>query len=180
MFLTYDILKDFAGPLATTFAATVAAIITFYFNRRQTQIATAQRDIAVDKLKVDVFERRYEIYDAAKSLIETVTRELDFPKLDSMKIRSLYIKIDEGRFFFPSETVQFLREITETCDRYLTAMARRSILNPDRETETAKWEALGDQLLNDSESLRRIYGEMPIKFESALALKQLTATAVKS
>jgi hypothetical protein len=42
----YDILKDFAGPVATICVAAVAGFITWSFNRRQLIIAK-------DKLKFD-------------------------------------------------------------------------------------------------------------------------------
>lgn len=45
---TYQILKDFAGPIAITFGAAVAAIITFTVGIGQRRIAQSQRDIALD------------------------------------------------------------------------------------------------------------------------------------
>jgi hypothetical protein len=72
----WDFAKDFAGPIATIVAAAAALAVTAFFNRRQTAIAStqrdiaaAQRDIAADRLKVDLFEKRYEIYLAAKALL---------------------------------------------------------------------------------------------------------------
>src|SRR5262245_14401682 len=54
----YEFFKDFAAPLATVIAAAVAAWITFRFSSRQTEISQSQADIALDKLKFDLFERR--------------------------------------------------------------------------------------------------------------------------
>jgi hypothetical protein len=47
----YAAAKDFAGPLATVLAASAALCVTFYFNKRQYEISSAQRDIALDKLE---------------------------------------------------------------------------------------------------------------------------------
>jgi hypothetical protein len=171
MILTYDLFKDFAGPVAIVLAATVAASITWYFNRRQTQIAETQRDIAIDNLKVAVFEKRYEIYVAAKSLMETIAREQDFQKMDDAKIRSLHVTLDEARFFFPEQTRAFLEEISTTCERCISAKGRRSLLNPD---DDSRWRTLSEEVTTLSLALDEMYRALPSKFEGALALKQLT------
>ena len=77
-----DLAKAFAGPVATIIAASTAAWITYRLGREQVRIAAAQattaaaqaataaaqeeiaksqRDIAYDKLKWDLFGKRYEI-----------------------------------------------------------------------------------------------------------------------
>src|SRR5262245_25224390 len=66
----YDLLKDFAMPVAAIFAAVVAAGIAAIFGLVQMRIANSQRDLARDRLKFDLHQKRYEIYDAAKSLLE--------------------------------------------------------------------------------------------------------------
>ena len=49
------LLKDFAGPVATIFAASVAAHIALRLGKGQVAIATSQAAIARDKLKFDLF-----------------------------------------------------------------------------------------------------------------------------
>src|SRR3954467_9278006 len=106
---TYTFLKDFAGPLATLVAASTAAFITFYFNRSQNRIAQSQRDIALDKLKFDLLERRYDIYLAAKALIQHVWEARDKAQWDVKKVGDLEVKLDEGRFYFPDHIQQVLK-----------------------------------------------------------------------
>jgi hypothetical protein len=53
----YDVLKDFASPVITLITALIAGFITFTFNRNQAQLARSQRDIALDKLKFDLFRK---------------------------------------------------------------------------------------------------------------------------
>ncbi len=81
-----DLLKAFAGPIATVIASITAAGVAIRFGvvqariaRNQATIAAAQKDIAeaqlkiaFDKLKHDLFDKRYEIYLAAKGVIETL------------------------------------------------------------------------------------------------------------
>jgi hypothetical protein len=90
---TYALLKDFAGPTATLVAATTAAIITFVLNRSQTRIAQSQRGITLDRLKFDLFQHRYSIYDAAKKLLEEIAFTAAVNRYDPTKIRSLYVTL---------------------------------------------------------------------------------------
>jgi hypothetical protein len=86
-----DLLKTFAGPLATVIASVTAGGVAVWFGRvqadiarRQAATAAAQKDIAYDKLKHDLFDKRYEIYQAAKAVIEAVIgkrSDIDDPKL---------------------------------------------------------------------------------------------------
>ena len=74
-----EFFEKFAGPIATVIASLTAAGVTIGFGIVQTRIAGTQAktaeaqkdiaranlDIAYDKLKHDLFQKRYEIYTAA-------------------------------------------------------------------------------------------------------------------
>jgi hypothetical protein len=68
---TYQFFKDFAGPMVTLLAAGAAGFITYTFARIQARIAQSQRDIALDKLKFDLFEKRYESIRQRKRFLST-------------------------------------------------------------------------------------------------------------
>jgi len=170
----YQFAKDFASPIVTLIAATIAGIITFTFARVQARIAGSQRDIALDKLKFDLFRNRYEIYEAAKALLEYVPFITDIDKSDASKIRSLYVKIDEARFYFPSDIRTVLDEIHDRCELFFTHLAERdTIIIDDRE----KWSCLAKILSEDQAALRTAYASLPRTFEKTLAFKQLTTTS---
>ena len=64
----YGILKDFAGPVATVTAASTAVFVTWRIGRTQAAIARQQADIAqqqadtaLDRLRFDLFDKRYSI-----------------------------------------------------------------------------------------------------------------------
>src|SRR3982074_116545 len=120
----YDFFKDFAGPIATAIAAATAAWITFRFNSRQTRIAESQTEIALDKLKVDVHKERYEIFCAAKSLVETIGAQHDLERINPATIRAFYVKIDEARFFFESDIRKFLDDLHDQCEKVFEAQAK--------------------------------------------------------
>jgi|SRR5665213_1221691 len=73
--------STYLGPLATILAAAAAVFVIWRIGQAQVRIAEsqaqtarAQRDIAFDGLKHDLFEKRYEIYTAAKGIMERVIR----------------------------------------------------------------------------------------------------------
>lgn len=121
-----EFFEKFAGPIATVIASLSAAAVAITFGRLQAKIARAQAatveaqkdiaqanlDIAFDKLKYDLFARRYEIYIAAKQLIETIFNQSPINVADP-KIKELRIKVDEARFFFPPDTRAFCEQLPD-------------------------------------------------------------------
>ena len=80
--MLYQILKDFAGPVATIVAAAAAVFVTWRLGLRQANIAESQAELAREKLRHDLYNRRFEIftgffdyYNAMISWKETPTPE---------------------------------------------------------------------------------------------------------
>jgi hypothetical protein len=163
----YEILKDFAGPVATIVAAIAAASIAYIFGARQASIARTQADIALDKLKYDLWKERYEIYSAAKTLVEYIVYVREPDKIDTDKVRLLNVKIDEARFYFPAAVQEFLKELVMLSEQFVRTMIQRDILRKDEQ----RWAAMSDQLGSESLSLLRLYEALPAKFEEALAFR---------
>jgi hypothetical protein len=159
----YMVLKDFAGPVSAFLASITAAVITFSFARSQLRIAKSQRDIALDRLKFNLFKRRYEIYEATKNLLADVVVIHDM-KCDTTKIREFYIILDEARFYFPDDTCVLLREVHNKCELMFTILGKRSNVNDESE----EWRTLGDTLAASQTALKAIYAVLPDKFERDL------------
>src|SRR5271165_3612974 len=130
----YDLIKDFASPVVTLITAFIAAGITIAFAFTQANIARSQRDIALDKLKFDLFEKRYTIYAATKQLLEHVVLIHDLDKSEPTKIRSLYIALDE------------LSDIQSVCERFFTHLGERGHISID---DAEKWGAMAKTLADD-------------------------------
>ncbi|MFC6027106.1 hypothetical protein [Methylobacterium mesophilicum] len=111
----YDVVKDFAGPVATICAAVAATSITGLFAAKQWQTAYMQAQIALDKLKIDTFGDRMAVLKATRSLMRLVvsTRSGEVPDLH--KMQELRRTIDDGRFLFNSEIRLYLNNIVNTC-----------------------------------------------------------------
>jgi hypothetical protein len=170
-FIMYEFAKDFASPIVTFIAAGIAGYITFTFARIQAGIATSQRDIALDKLKFDLFHNRYEIYENVKKLIEYVFFVVDTEKIDFVKIRSFYVKMDEARFYFPSDICTVLDGLKKRCEMFFQHLAERERVNLDDRVE---WSRLANILGDHQADFSKTYASLPQIFENTLAFKQLT------
>lgn len=74
--LSFENVKALASPFVTLVAAGAA----MFFTSKQVKIAKLQSDIALDKLKYDLFDKRYEIYHITKNVLEHILSNLDFEK----------------------------------------------------------------------------------------------------
>jgi hypothetical protein len=111
----YEILKDFAGPVATIIASFTAAIITWRFASWQARIAQQQADTArqqantaFDQLRYNLFEKRFAIYNTARELIALVVNESNVQGSDVVPLQA---KLNEAEFFFSQDICDWLRKL---------------------------------------------------------------------
>jgi hypothetical protein len=158
----------FAGPVATVIASLVAA----YFARAQWRVADAQKEIAYEKLKLELFEKRYAIYVATKELIGSILQGKGGRVEDVAFVREHYIALDEARFFFEPEIQALLVNIHEECERHLETVAKKDMMNP--QVDPNAWGEISKQAANQLAKLREMGEGLPKSFENALAFKQVT------
>ena len=60
----YEFFKDFASPMAASLGAIAAVSVTIYFSRQQTKIASDQAKNAREKIRHDLFDRRFKIFES--------------------------------------------------------------------------------------------------------------------
>jgi hypothetical protein len=166
----YDVLKDFAGPIATVFAASVAGCVALIFGTIQWRITAAQRDIARDNLRFALIQRRYAIYDAAKHLLEHAVMTRRVADIYNTKIREWNVQIEEAHFYFPDDICKHLEIIKNDAETFFHRMYERENVDEDN---TAEWDRTGEQLAENVAVLRAHYAELPKTFRRPLAFKQL-------
>lgn len=91
------------GPVATILAALVAVVVTGALGFAQWRIARAQRDIALDKLKLELFEKRYAIYQAALDLCRALRPS--YKRIPYEEFGELQYKLQEAMFLFSPKVV---------------------------------------------------------------------------
>lgn len=169
---TYALIKDFAAPVAVMIGSGVAGTIAYIFGKAQKQIAGSQRDIAFDKLKFDLFERRYAIYSSLRNLIEHVVHANDLKDIDPRQIDAADTGIGEALFFFPENIHKLITEIRARITMFVVHLKRREDTNID---DSDAWKEIADQLTEDTLTLLQHHTELPEKFASSLRFEQLTS-----
>jgi hypothetical protein len=131
--LTVQLLEKFAPAIFAFFAAVIASLIAY----RQSMTAREQRQIAQDKLKLDFFEKRFAVYKATKTLLNTSTIQGQILPDD---LQEFYKATNGAEFFFDDETRDYYMKIGDIC--WHASMARAS---QARHREGARLEKLIDE-----------------------------------
>lgn len=159
-----NLFKDVIAPGSTIVLSFTAIAISWFFSR--TQALTAKT-----KLDFDVFGKRYEIYEATRSLFDRV-RKQDHARLHQTEFLALNLKISEAGFFFDRPTQVFLKEVWTVSDRVL--LIRDQLEHVNRSSDEAKWSELGQELSANTARLSEMYSQLLPTFVQAMALTQLT------
>jgi len=180
----YQIAKDFAPTALTFIAAVVAVLVNIWFNRRQSATATRAADIAHDRLRFDLFDKRYEIYTAAKEAIEIALARSEEDK-EPEELSVLFIKFNEAHFFFPEDVYVFLNQLRNDINIFL----RRNYVHRMKEaqnegTQDAQMrQSILQEGTNMLELKRELYEKLtglPKTFAHALAFPRLTSAEVRA
>jgi hypothetical protein len=105
---TVELLTKFAGPAATVFAAITAAGVAIGFGISQSRNAKRQVKITNDKLALDLFQKRIEVFTRIRSAVGEISRS----GASSSKVEyDLIEAIDGARFLFASEVRTYLDQL---------------------------------------------------------------------
>jgi hypothetical protein len=178
----YEFFKDFAGPVATIFAAAVVAVITFRFGQIQARIAreqavTAEQQakVALDQLRYNLFDKRYEIYRTARDLLQTLINDALKKNFVVPSLISFFVKLDEARFFYPPEICKLLNGFDkDVINLYaLVAEQNRTGISDLKRAE------LGDKTVDELKRIEGLLQSLPGLFETDLKFPQLTDTPLR-
>jgi type II secretory pathway pseudopilin PulG len=163
----YEILKDFAGPVATIIASITAAFITWRFAswqariaQQQAETAKQQANTAFDQLRYNLFEKRFAIYNIARELVALVINESNVQGSD---VVPLHAKLNEAEFFFPKDICDWLRKLREDCNNLLILRSTVHLPNAPASEIATRSTRLVDTLI-----------EMPHRFEKELGFRHVT------
>jgi hypothetical protein len=98
---------EYIQALGPSFVAVIAALIAGYIAWRQWQTAN-------HRLRLDMYERRYAIYEATKLLIEKVAMQGQITRQD---VGEFYGSIRGAEFLFDGETKSYFMTIADLCWR---------------------------------------------------------------
>lgn len=174
----YHVLKDFAGPVATIIAATVAVVVTWCLGRGQLRIAGQQAKTALERLQLDLYEKRFNIYVAVLDLYQVdMHTELDEKKeiaepLQAAKRTFANIKEAERIFVKAFRESQFLFEIQDgiydTLNKIKDAQNAISADHENRTKQTRDREYT-NLILESAGKARLLFPTLLIELETQLA-----------
>ena len=109
---------QYVQVFVTILVTVVAALIAYSIQRRQVAIAHRSAVIAANKLKLDLFERRLEIYEAAIALVRTTFyRGGDDPAGDQARLSELHSKLAPARWLLDEEAATELDRVWKEAEK---------------------------------------------------------------
>jgi hypothetical protein len=124
--MDYTLFKDFAGPVATVLAALTAAGIAVGIGLSQLAIGRLQARAANDKIVLDLFERRLNVYSQVRAVIRKILTQ---GKVQPTESFDFLAAMDGASFLFGAEVTDYLRTLYE---------AILDVENAEHEEEAAK------------------------------------------
>ncbi|WOJ90619.1 hypothetical protein RZS28_04820 [Methylocapsa polymorpha] len=107
--ILYQLFKDFAGPIAIIIASVVAAFVAWRLGRTQANISKSQLRTSREKLRLDLFEKRYAVYVAARNFIDILNRDANL--YDDTDLVEFEIWTGDAWFLFKHEVVDYLLDL---------------------------------------------------------------------
>lgn len=127
-------LKNIPQPIATLVASAVAVGVTWRFQRIQAKIAQSQADTAKNKLRLELYERRYALYEAVIVLINVDTI-VGSDVVDGVKIiENAKQIINQSRFLFNGDIIDFNKKIITLSNEILNMIVELK-MNPEDSTK---------------------------------------------
>jgi len=173
----YDFFHDFAAPAATitaaaaTFtAAIVATRITLKFSRIQAEIARQQANTASDRLRLDLFQKRYAIYQAAQELIKLLEDKIPSRTLQINEVTEKLIILDEAAFYFPRDIQEYLNTLGEECQNWVSQHRQRDADGPG----SPSWHSSSREMIDTLRRMNERRRSMPKIFEPVMGFSHLT------
>ena len=98
------------SPAPVNYISTLLPIATFFLSVAVGLVAWHQWRIARDKLRLDLFEKRYKVYKAAKEFLRLIFRGDPVTEDD---VGRFMLGISDAEFLFGKDVVQYLARIRE-------------------------------------------------------------------
>jgi hypothetical protein len=151
------------GPAFVSALAVFVSVLTLRLSRQiakqQADTAKQQADNALDQL--NLFQKRYTIYEGAQKLIKLLVNKAANP--DGHEVIQYYVLLDEAHFFFPKDVCDWLRTLREECQRLLIARSMQPVVASEIAAQTTH--------------LVDLLAEMPQRFENELGFRHVTRRA---
>lgn len=139
--------KTFVGPIATIFASLVAVGVTGYFAWHQRNIADQQKEIAKNKLKLDLFDRRYKAFE---SIFPYYNALVDWRGTDEQKEARthFFMSYHQSRFLFGGSVESIFKELVDAGNKVIGFRETKDLIKGDPELFNKAFNETQNILLN--------------------------------
>ncbi len=113
---------EFVKGLPTTLVAIAVALIAF----RQYHVAKEQKRVAHEKLRLDLFDRRYEVFELTLAMVASMIDGLQSTESirANLKVDSdFHVAIARARFLFGDDVTSYMNEVSRRCSAQQTMQA---------------------------------------------------------
>lgn len=133
-------LAELAKGLPAAFVALIIGLIAAY-------IAFHQYRVARDKLRLDLFERRYELYDVIWTFLS------EFENSHGAARQPVTNEIPKAHFLFGAEIAEFFAEVLEMHVEYRSALGRTKTHEAGSEQHSSATEKVEELLMWSADEL---------------------------
>lgn len=148
-----------AGPTATVIAAVAAVVVTWRLGKAQLRIAENQAatarqqvELATIRLQHDLFDRRFAVYDATRTIIRTV---IQHSHANEQQIVDFAMKTRDAKFLLDDEISTYLEDFANKAWDILTLESELGATNDlnKKEENTRRQRALKDWIRDQHQTL---------------------------
>lgn len=151
MFNAVEFFKSFAGPFATITASVVAGSIAIYFAAHQKNISFQQKEIAKEKLRLDLFDRRYKVYESIFDYYNALVGWTGTEEQEAANKR-FFRAYQESKFLFGKDVEDIFKKVFEEGNKVKGFKENRESLRIDPEVFMQQFNQSNDILLNTFET----------------------------
>ncbi len=130
-------------------------------------IAWRQKQIAQNKLKLDLFEKRFKLYQKIEAYIVQAEAIFEQPKDEMKHAQEMYDIIASSGFLFSNSRIECL--LIELRDLGNSHIADRKML--ENTNDAGKKEELIKRIEEDRQKLRNKFKELPQKLQPLIAIE---------
>jgi hypothetical protein len=163
-----DLIEKFAAPAAAVLASLMALVVAWRLGRIQASFARNQTRIAIEALKHNLFEKRYGVYQAARSLIST-TLSLPNTVEVSGDISRMFGVMDEATFLFPDDVAERCNDIKKSVS--IVASMNNALANCPQDSES--FHKFAECKQSELTKLTAVYDKLPAMFKRDLGFDKL-------
>jgi hypothetical protein len=110
----YEFFKDFTGPTVTLVAAVAALRVSSKLGKGQLSVGQQQAELADIRFKHDVFDRRFEVYEATRNFLIAI---IQAGTVSNEQLGEYVRGKEKVVFLFDQATVDYLDDLYKKANR---------------------------------------------------------------